>query len=165
MSGKVSQLLFAKLVPKSNPDAVLINLIAGGIAEAAIVQAAGLTFQLKVGQLLDVPLLEIFSSHLLGTIIGAVFAPLWYSVMTHIFPIGTSGNDIPTAHLWEQAARRLLSRGLPQGASGWILITTLVFVVLAVAKIAIAEVSEEESGLREIVTWVPSGASFAMGEW
>ena len=40
--GKVSQLVFALIIPRSNPNAIIINLIAGGIAEAGAQQAGDL---------------------------------------------------------------------------------------------------------------------------
>ena len=50
--GKVSQLLFALIVPRTNPNAIIINLVAGGIAEAGAQQAGDLMQDLKTGHLI-----------------------------------------------------------------------------------------------------------------
>jgi uncharacterized oligopeptide transporter (OPT) family protein len=49
---KLAQLFFALIIPQSNKNSVLINLIAGAVSEAGALQAGDLMQDLKTGHLL-----------------------------------------------------------------------------------------------------------------
>ena len=49
---KITQLLFALVIPASNPNAIIINLVAGAISESGALQAGDLMQDLKMGHLL-----------------------------------------------------------------------------------------------------------------
>jgi uncharacterized oligopeptide transporter (OPT) family protein len=49
---KLAQLFFALVIPQSNKNSMLINLIAGAISEAGALQAGDLMQDLKTGHLL-----------------------------------------------------------------------------------------------------------------
>ena len=49
---KLAQLFFAIIIPQSNKNAVLINLVAGAVSEAGAIQAGDLMQDLKTGHLL-----------------------------------------------------------------------------------------------------------------
>lgn len=50
--GKLSQLIFAFIIPSNHPAKILINLISGGVAEAGAQQAGDLMQDLKTGHLI-----------------------------------------------------------------------------------------------------------------
>jgi uncharacterized oligopeptide transporter (OPT) family protein len=44
----VSQLVFATIIPYSNPNAIIMNVLSAGLAEAGASQAGDLAFDFKI---------------------------------------------------------------------------------------------------------------------
>jgi OPT family oligopeptide transporter len=97
--GKVSQIIFALIIPRSNPQAIIINLIAGGIAEAGAQQAGDLMQDLKTGHLLGASPKVQFYGQLIGSVWSAVISAGIYKLYTHVYEIPGPLFQIPTAQV------------------------------------------------------------------
>jgi OPT family oligopeptide transporter len=97
--GKVSQLVFALIIPRSNPNAIIINLIAGGIAEAGAQQAGDLMQDLKTGYLLRASPKIQFYGQLIGSLWSAIISAGIYKLYTQVYDIPGPLFQIPTAQV------------------------------------------------------------------
>ena len=97
--GKVSQLIFALIIPRSHPNAIIINLIAGGIAEAGAQQAGDLMQDLKTGHLLGASPKVQFYGQIIGSVWSAIISAGIYKLYTHIYEIPGPLFQIPTAQV------------------------------------------------------------------
>lgn len=97
--GKVSQLIFALIIPRDNPHAIVINLIAGAIAEAGAQQAGDLMQDLKTGHLLGASPRAQFYGQLIGSIWSAIISAGIYKLYTHVYEIPGALFQIPTAQV------------------------------------------------------------------
>jgi len=97
--GKVSQLIFAVIIPRSNPKAIIINLIAGGIAEAGAQQAGDLMQDLKTGHLLGASPKVQFYGQLIGSVWSAVIGAGIYKLYTKVYEIPGPLFQIPTSQV------------------------------------------------------------------
>jgi hypothetical protein len=77
---KLAQLFFALIIPQSNKNSVLINLIAGAVSEAGALQAGDLMQDLKTGHLLGAAPNAQFWGQIIGSSIGAVVSALIYKL-------------------------------------------------------------------------------------
>ena len=111
--GKISQLLFAFIVPRSNPHSIIINLVAGGIAEAGAQQAGDLMQDLKTGHLLAASPRAQFYGQLIGSFFSVIVSPLIYKLYDSIYEIPGDLFHIPTAHVWIDCSRLVNGEGLP----------------------------------------------------
>lgn len=111
--GKISQLLFALLVPKGTQGSVIINLVAGGVAEAGAQQAGDLMQDLKTGHLLGAsPRVQTYGQ-LIGSLWSVVVSVLVYRMYTTLYTIPGDIFAIPTAYQWVDCARLVDGTGLP----------------------------------------------------
>ena len=130
---KLTQLIFAAVVPSSSPNAVTINLIAGGISEAGALQAGDLLQDLKCGHLLGASPKAQFWGQLIGSGIGAVVSACVYRLYTNVYTIPGGQFQIPTGYVWIFTARLVTGSGLPPhtfefavgAAVVWALLTAL----------------------------------------
>lgn len=98
--GKVSQLVFALIIPSSNPNAIILNLIAGGIAEAGAQQAGDLMQDLKTGHLLGASPKVQFYGQIIGSIWSAIISAGIYKLYTRVYEIPGPLFQIPTAQVF-----------------------------------------------------------------
>ena len=98
--GKVSQLVFALIMSSSNPNAIIINLIAGGIAEAGAQQAGDLMQDLKTGHLLGASPKAQFYGQIIGSIWSAIISAGIYKLYTRVYEIPGPLFQIPTAQVF-----------------------------------------------------------------
>lgn len=130
---KLTQLIFAAVVPAGTKNAVTINLIAGGISEAGALQAGDLLQDLKCGHLLGASPKAQFWGQLIGSGIGAVVSALVYRLYTSVYEIPGGLFQVPTGFVWVFTARLVTGQGLPpktaEFAAGaavlWALLTAL----------------------------------------
>jgi OPT family oligopeptide transporter len=97
--GKVSQLIFALIIPRTHPNAIVINLIAGGIAEAGAQQAGDLMQDLKTGHLLGASPKVQFYGQLIGSLWSAIISAAIYKLYTRVYEIPGPLFQIPTAQV------------------------------------------------------------------
>jgi OPT family oligopeptide transporter len=98
--GKVSQLVFALMIPRNNPNVILINLIAGGIAEAGAQQAGDLMQDLKTGHLLGASPKIQFYGQLIGSLWSAIISAGIYKLYTRVYEIPGELFQIPAAQVF-----------------------------------------------------------------
>ncbi|KAK7203945.1 oligopeptide transporter 8 [Myxozyma melibiosi] len=153
--GKISQLLFALIVPRSNPAAVLINLIAGGVAEAGAQQAGDLMQDLKTGHVLGASPKAQFYAQIIGTAYSILLSTVVYRLYNAVYEIPGAVFRIPTAVVWIDCSRLVTGAGLPTHAQTFALVFGLLFGILSVVKALYAK--------RWWSVWIPSGVAVGVG--
>ena len=154
---KLSQLFFALIIPPSNPNAVIINLLAGAVSEAGALQAGDLMQDLKTGHLLGAAPNAQFYSQLIGSVVGAVVSAAVYKLYTNVYEVPGDLFQVPTGYVWIFTARLLTGQGLPDMAWQWALGAGVIFAV--------------GTGLRIWAlgrwwhAWIPGGIAVAVGEF
>lgn len=154
--GKISQLLFAFLLKPGSPNAIIINLVAGGVAEAGAQQAGDLMQDLKTGHLLGAsPRIQTYGQ-LIGSLYSVVISALVYKLYTNIFEIPGDLFAVPTAYQWIDCSRLVNGHGLPPHVQLPALILAIVFGMVSLAK----NMMVQESQVRG---YLPSGLAVAVG--
>ena len=163
--GKVSQLVFALIIPRSNPKAIIINLIAGGIAEAGAQQAGDLMQDLKTGHLLGASPKVQFYGQLIGSVWSAIISAGIYKLYTHVYEI--PGQFIPDTNcsgmifqmwtiliqVWIDCARLVNNEGLPSHVIAPTIVFAVIFGVITLLKTMNVRHSQ----------FLPSGLAAAVG--
>ena len=152
---KITQLIFALVIPASNANAIIINLVAGAISESGALQAGDMLQDLKTGHLLGASPLAQFWGQLIGSACGAIVSAGIYKLYTNVYEIPGGMFQVPTAYVWIFTARLLSGKGLPPMAWQFSLGAGLLFVVLTVVRI-------RGHGLWW-QAWVPGGIAVAIG--
>jgi len=124
---KLAQLFFALIIPKSNKNSVLINLIAGAVSEAGALQAGDLMQDLKTGHLLGAAPNAQFWGQIIGSTVGAVVSALIYKLYSTVYTIPGDLFQVPTGYVWIFTARLVTGKGLPPMAWQWALGAAVVF--------------------------------------
>ncbi|KAK6434575.1 OPT superfamily [Oleoguttula sp. CCFEE 5521] len=154
---KLTQLLFAFVTPASNPNAVVVNLLAGAISEAGALQAGDLLQDLKTGHLLGASPKAQFWGQLIGSAVGAVVSACVYKLYTAVYTIPSGMFQVPTAYVWVFTARLVTGSGLPPH--------TPVFAGGAAAIFAVLTIVRIYGNARKAwwVSYVPGGIAVAVG--
>lgn len=154
---KLAQLFFALIIPRGTPNAVLINLIAGAVAEAGALQAGDLMQDLKTGHLLGAAPNAQFYGQLIGSAVGAVVSACIYRLYTSVYQIPGELFQVPTGYVWVFTARLVTGKGLPRGVAEWAAGAAALWTVATVIRIW---ARAEGKAWRE---WVPGGIAVAVG--
>ncbi|KAH0562363.1 hypothetical protein GP486_002943 [Trichoglossum hirsutum] len=152
---KLTQLFFSLIIPQSNRNSVLINLIAGAVSEAGAQEAGDLMQDLKTGHLLGAVPKAQFHGQLIGSFVGAITSAAVYKLYTTVYPIPGDLFQVPTAYVWIFTARLVTGKGLPPMAREWASGAAVLFAVGTCARLA-------GKGKR----WhclIPSGIAVAVG--
>ncbi|RDI89628.1 26S protease regulatory subunit 7 [Venturia inaequalis] len=158
---KLTQLLFAFVVPRSNKNAVIINLIAGALSESGALQAGDLMQDLKAGHLLGAAPNAQFYGQIIGSAVGAVLSACVYRLYTRVYTIPGDLFQVPTGFVWIFTARLVTGEGLPPMVPQWALGSGLIFAVLTIVRTW----SRTNTGWKKaILPWVPGGIAVAVGE-
>lgn len=157
--GKLSQLIFALIIPSNNPAKILINLIAGGIAEAGAQQAGDLMQDLKTGHLLGASPRAQFVAQMIGTIYSVGFSSLMYLFYKHVYNIPNKIFRIPTAVIWIDCARLVTGEGLPEKVPGFAIFFGIVFGCISLAK----NLLPLSSKYHQHLVYLPSGVAVGIG--
>lgn len=153
---KIAQLFFAIIIPQSNKNSVLINLIAGAVSEAGALQAGDLMQDLKTGHLLGAAPNAQFWGQIIGSAVGAVVSALIYNLYTSVYEVPGKLFQVPTGYVWIFTARLVTGKGLPYMAWQWALGAALVFTATTLARIVYAK--------KSWVAYIPGGIAVAVGE-
>ncbi|KAK9362535.1 OPT oligopeptide transporter protein-domain-containing protein [Lipomyces starkeyi] len=153
--GKISQLLFAVIVPRSNPAAVLINLIAGGVAEAGAQQAGDLMQDLKTGHVLGASPKAQFYAQVIGTAWSVLLSTVVYRLYNAVYEIPGAVFRIPTAVVWIDCSRLVTGAGLPPNAQYFALLFAIIFGTFSIIKALY--------GNRKWAVYIPSGVAVGVG--
>ncbi|KAF3933285.1 hypothetical protein ABW20_dc0110291 [Dactylellina cionopaga] len=151
---KIAQLFFAAIVSKASPSAVLINLVAGAISEAAGQQAGDILQDLKTSHLLHASPKAQFYGQLVGAAYGAVISSLLYRLYDKVYKIPSKMFEMPAAIVWIDCSRLLYGEGLPAYAKEFCVIFGTVFAVITAIK--------ARKGSK-YAAWLPGGIAVAIG--
>jgi OPT family oligopeptide transporter len=132
---KLAQLFFAIIIPQSNKNSVLINLVAGAVSEAGALQAGDLMQDLKTGHLLGAAPNAQFWGGVIGSAVGAIVSALIYRLYTSVYEVPGDLFQVPTGHVWIRTARLVTGKELPMMAWQWALGAAIVFTFTTVARI------------------------------
>lgn len=159
MSGisKLTQLIFSVIVPVSNPNAILINLLAGAISEAGAIQAGDMMSDLKSGHLLGASPRAQFYGQLIAGLFGAVVSACIYRLYTHVYTIPDATFQMPTAFVWIFTARLVTGSGLPEKAADAAGIAAAVFAVSTIAR------TYAQARGKKWLSYIPGGIAVAVG--
>jgi uncharacterized oligopeptide transporter (OPT) family protein len=135
--GKVSQFLFALVIPRSNPNAIIISLLVGGIAEGGIYQSSDVMQHFKTGHLVGASPKDLFYGQVIGSSAGAVLASCVYRLYTLVYAIPNEQFRVPQAQLWLATANLIYGRGLPEGVLPFVVVAFALSVLSAISRIAL----------------------------
>ncbi|KAI9696088.1 MAG: hypothetical protein M1836_005919 [Candelina mexicana] len=153
---KLTQLFFALVVPSSNPNAVIINLLAGAVSESGSVQAGDMLQDLKTGHLLGAAPKAQFYGQMIGSFVGAIVSAVVYKLYTNVYKVPGDLFQVPTGFVWLFAARLVTGKGLPEMAGQFALGAGVIFAVGTALR-----VSGHDKGWQ---CWIPSGIAVAVGK-
>ncbi|KAI0461936.1 hypothetical protein LJB42_004541 [Komagataella kurtzmanii] len=157
--GKISQLVFALIIPASQPGAVLINLIAGGISEAGAQQAGDLMQDLKTGHLIGASPKAQFVAQMIGSGYSVLLSSIMYKVYDSVYELPGPIFRIPTAIIWIDCARIVNGKGLPPHALKFSVIFGLIFGIVAIIK----NVMPKSHKWHKFLVYIPSGVPVGIG--
>lgn len=157
--GKLSQLLFALIIPKNHPGSVLVNLVAGAIAEAGAQQAGDLMQDLKTGHLLGASPRAQFLAQIIGTIWSIFLSAVMYKVYNIVYEIPNKVFRIPTAIIWIDCSRLVTGEGLPPYAFEFSILFGFIFGVISLIK----NIFKHNPRVQDKLIWLPSGVAVGVG--
>lgn len=152
---KLTQLCFAFVIPASNPNAIIINLLAGAISESGALQAGDMMQDLKAGHLLGAAPNAQFYGQMIGSLVGAIVGAAVYQLYTQVYQIPGDIFQVPTAYVWIFTARLVTGQGLPEMAWQWAVGAGVLFAIVTAVRVA-------GHGQRW-QAWVPGGIAVAVG--
>lgn len=157
--GKLSQLIFAFVVPSNHPSKILINLIAGGIAEAGAQQAGDLMQDLKTGHLMGASPTAQFVAQMIGTVYSVFLSSIMYRVYDTVYEIPSKMFRIPTAVIWIDCARLVTGEGLPPRSWAFAMSLGAIFGFISLLK----NLVPKTSSLYGRLVYLPSGVAVGIG--
>lgn len=157
--GKLSQLIFAAIIPHNHPARILINLVAGGIAEAGAQQAGDLMQDLKTGYLIGASPKAQFVAQLVGTVYSVFLSSIIYKVYNSVYEIPSKTFRIPTAVVWIDCSRLVTGEGLPPHAFEFCVLFGLIFGVISLVKNTVSK----KSKYHKYLPYLPSGVAVGIG--
>lgn len=161
---KLTQLIFALVTPKGSKNAVVINLLAGGISEAGALQAGDLLQDLKCGHLLGASPKAQFYGQLIGSGVGAVVSAAVYKLYTKVYTIPGGLFQVPTGFVWVFTARLVTGEGLPERVGEFAVAAFAIWSVLTGLRIyGQSKSNADGSKGAPWVAYVPGGIAVAVG--
>lgn len=157
--GKLSQLIFAVVIPANHPSKILINLVAGGVAEAGAQQAGDLMQDLKTGHLIGASPKAQFIAQIIGTLYSVFLSSIMYKVYNAVYTIPGDLFRIPTAVIWIDCSRLVTGQGLPPMAFEFSMIFGAIFGFIALLKNTIPS----SSRFHKYLVYLPSGIAVGIG--
>lgn len=157
--GKLSQLIFAVIIPNNHPSKILINLIAGGVAEAGAQQAGDLMQDLKAGHLIGASPKAQFVAQLIGTVYSVFLSSIMYKVYNSVYEIPSKMFRIPTAVIWIDCARLVTGEGLPPKVWEFSLVFGIIFGIISLLK----NLTPKNSASSKYLMYLPSGVAVGIG--
>ena len=154
---KLAQLFFAIIVPQSNKNSVVINLIAGAVSEAGALQAGELMQDLKTGHLLGAAPNAQFWGQIIGSAVGAIVSALIYRLYTSVYEVPGDLFQVPTGYVWIFTARLVTGKGLPHMAWQWALGAAVIFTITTIIKVAGVS--------KRLHPYIPGGIAVAVGRY
>jgi OPT family oligopeptide transporter len=153
---KLTQLVFAFVVPSSNKNAVIINLLAGAVSESGALQAGDMMQDLKAGHLLGASPKAQYYGQLIGSVAGALISTFVYKLYTSVYTIPGGLFEVPTAYVWIFTARLVTGKGLPEMAWQWAVGAGVIFVLGTMLRI--------RGQWKSWQLFIPGGIAVAVGK-
>lgn len=157
--GKLSQLIFAAIIPNNHPSKILINLVAGGIAEAGAQQAGDLMQDLKTGHLIGASPKAQFTAQIIGTIYSVFLSSIMYKVYNSVYEIPSEMFRIPTAIIWIDCSRLFTGEGLPAKAFEFSMVFGVIFGIISLLKNTVPKTSQ----YHKYLIFLPNGVAVGIG--
>ena len=157
--GKLSQLIFALIIPSNHPAKILINLVAGGVAEAGAQQAGDLMQDLKTGHLIGASPKAQFIAQILGTLYSVGLSSIMYKVYNSVYKIPSDMFRIPTAVVWIDCSRLVTGQGLPPHIREFALVLGVIFGIISLLKNTVPPTSL----YHKYLVYLPSGVAVGVG--
>jgi len=151
----VSQLAFAALISRSNPNALIIDLISAAMAQAGAEQSGDIACDSKVGSLVGARSETQVYGQVIDSLFGALISCSIYKLYASHYTIPGPLFRIPSSYLVLSTARLGLGQGLPPGV--------LPFALASAVLSALATVVNMRYADRWWDCLIPSGVSFAIG--
>ncbi|GMG34097.1 unnamed protein product [Ambrosiozyma monospora] len=158
--GKLSQLLFAVIIPRNQPGAILINLISGAISEAATQQAGDLMQDLKTGFLLGASPKAQFIAQIYGSIFSIFLSAIMYKFYNALYQIPGPIFKVPTAVIWIDCARLVNGAGLPERVIEFAIFFGVVFGIISLLKNTL---TKDNCKYYKYLKYLPSGVPVGIG--
>lgn len=158
---KFTQLIFVLATSKDSPHRVLINLLAGQVADSGAGQAGDMMQDLKTGHLLRASPKAQFFGAIIGSIFGALISPFIYRMYTSVYELPGTQFPIPQAYVWIFAARLVTGRGLPKMVGTFAICASILFTISTALRIYIG--NHQSADVRKWQPFVPSGIAVAIG--
>ena len=161
---KLTQLVFALLIPaSSNPNAIIVNLLAGAISESGALQAGDLLQDLKTGHLLGAAPKAQFYGQLIGSVVGAVVSAAVYKLYTAVYTIPGPQFQVPTAYVWVFTARLVTGSGLPPRSAEFAAGFAALFALLTIVRTRLTVLRLRGEPEKAWASLVPGGIAVAVG--
>ena len=112
VAGRAAQCIIGLLIPASNSNHIIANLLLGCVVEAGASQASQQIGDLKTAYMTRTAPRNIFYSQIIGSFAGTLIATLVYKIYTSVKKIPNEEFGIPEAHMWLVAARFVYQQGL-----------------------------------------------------
>lgn len=157
--GKLSQLVFALVIPSNHPAKILINIVAGGIAEAGAQQAGDLMQDLKTGHLIGASPKAQFIAQIIGTLYSVVLSSFMYKAYNSVYEIPSQMFRIPTAVIWIDCSRLVTGEGLPPRAFEFSIIFGIIFAIISLIK----NLLPQSSRFYKYLIYLPNGVAVGIG--
>ncbi|KAI5957883.1 OPT8 [Candida margitis] len=157
--GKLSQLIFAFIIPSNHPAKILINLISGGVAEAGAQQAGDLMQDLKTGHLIGASPKAQFIAQIIGTIFSVFLSSIMYQIYMAVYTIPSETFRIPTAVIWIDCSRLVTGEGLPPKAMEFAIAFGVIFGMISLLKNTMSPTSRYYPYL----VYLPNGVAVGVG--
>ncbi|KAI9808983.1 MAG: hypothetical protein M1827_007105 [Pycnora praestabilis] len=154
---KLTQLFFALIIPQSNKNSVIINLLAGAVSESGALQAGDMMQDLKTGHLVGAAPKAQFYGQLIGSFVGAFVSAGVYKLYTNVYEVPGELFQVPTGYVWIFTARLVTGQGLPEMAWQWALGAGILFAVTTGLRVA-----GQGKGWQ---SFIPGGIAVAVGEF
>lgn len=152
---KLAQLFFAVIVPQSDKNSVIINLVAGAVSEAGALQAGDLMQDLKTGHLLGAAPNAQFWGQIIGSAAGAFVSAIIYKLYTNVYEIPGELFEVPTGYVWIFTARLVTGKGLPYMAWQWAMGAAAIFTITTAIR--------SSGALKRWHPYIPGGIAVAVG--
>lgn len=156
--GKLSQLLISLMISKSNPNKILIILIAGAISESSAQQSGDLMQDLKTGYLLGSNARSQLVAQIIGSVFSVFFGSLIYKLYNNIYTIPSNVFRIPSGMIWMDCARVIVGGSLPPNALKFSLVFIIFFGIISLIKNSL-----QFSHHKKIFKYFPNGVSVGVG--
>ena len=158
---KLVQLAFALVTRKDDPNAIIINSIAGTIAGSGAGQGGDMMQDLKTGHLLNASPKAQFYGQVIGSIFGVVVSSIVYRLYVAVYELPSQLFQMPSAYLWIFTARLVMGRGLPPMVWQFGLWAGLISIITTVLRIYLG--SHSSAKARKLQRFVPGGIAVAVG--